>query len=396
MSSTRQLFLKHVGQTSPEPLAIEISKAEGIYIYDKNGKDYIDLIAGVSVANLGHGHPVIVEAVKKQADQYMHTMVYGEFIESPQLKLAQLLASQLPEKLSSTYFVNSGSEAIEGAMKLAKRVTKRHEIISFTKAYHGSTQGAMSLMHDPYFTAAYRPLLPNVKHLTFNAEKDLEKITTSTAAVIVEPIQAEAGVYSPQNNFLKKLYQRCQEKACLLILDEIQTGFGRIGSLFAFQQMGIEPDILCMAKAMGAGMPLGGFSSSLDNMNHFTHNPVLGHITTFGGHPVSTAAGLAGLDFLLNNPSLIKTAIDKSDTFYKRLVGHKAVKEIRYQGLLMAIDLGAPEKLTEILPHLYNAGIHTDWFLFNDQSFRISPPLTITEKEIDIAIERIIFALDKI
>jgi len=396
MISTREIFLRNLGQTSSEPMGLVIKKAKGVRLIDAKNKDYIDLIAGVSVANLGHSNPVIMEAIKKQVDKYLHVMVYGEFIEEPQVQLAKLLSDVLPDSLSTTYLVNSGSEAVEGAMKLAKRYTGRFEIMSFKNAYHGSTHGAMSLMSDTYFTNAFRPLIPGIKYLNFNNITDLEKITKKTAAVFIEPIQGEAGIISPTNDFLKKLRQRCHQTGTLLVFDEIQTGFGRTGELFAFKKFDVTPDILLLAKALGAGMPIGAFCSSYEIMNSFISNPILGHITTFGGHPVSAAAAFSGLKYLLDHPSIIKEIPEKESLFIQRLSPLKVIKEIRHNGLFMAVDFKSSKILFKALPLLQDAGIHTDWFLFNDQSFRISPPLTITNDEVLEATKRITFALQKL
>lgn len=396
MISNREIFLRNIGQTSPEPMGLEIKQAKGVKLIDINDKDYIDLIAGVSVSNLGHSNPIILEAIKNQVDKYMHLMVYGEFIEEPQTQLANLLATILPESLSTSYFVNSGSEAVEGAMKLAKRYTGRHEIISCRNAYHGSTHGAMSLMSDQYFTNAFRPLVPGIKHINFNKEEDLSKISKRTAAVFIEPVQGEAGIISPTNDYLNKLRKRCNQTGALLIFDEIQTGFGRTGELFAFKKYKVVPDILLLAKALGAGMPIGAFCASNEIMNSFMRNPVLGHITTFGGHPVSAAAAFSGLDFLIKNPEIIDSVAEKESLFLSELSPLKIIKEIRHDGLFMAVDFKDSKILFKALPELQNSGIHTDWFLFNDQSFRISPPLTITLDEILETTRRITFALQNL
>jgi len=389
MASLKQLFYDHQGRTSDAPIGIEIVNSEGIYLYDKNGKDYIDLVSGVSVSNLGHKHPEILKATKAQLDKYSHLMVYGEFIQEPQVKYAELLANNIPDPLSVTYFVNSGSEAIEGALKLAKRYTGRSEIIAFKNAYHGSTHGAMSVMGSEFFNTAYRPLLPDISFMEYNNEADLSKITERTACVLVEPIQGEGGIISPKNDFLKKLRKACDNTGTLLIFDEIQTGFGRTGSLFAFQKYDVVPDIFTIAKAMGGGMPIGGFVSSIEIMNTLTHNPILGHITTFGGHPVSAASALANLKVLLNEPELINTAEQKAQLFRNELNGIKAIKEIRSDGLYMAIDLGENYDLDSLMQEMYNQGIISDLFLFYEGAFRISPPLIITEKEILEACSRI-------
>ena len=389
MASLKQLFYDHQGRTSDAPIGIEIVNSEGIYLYDKEGKDYIDLVSGVSVSNLGHKHPVIIKAIKDQLDKYSHLMVYGEFIQEPQVRFAELLAQNIPDPLSSTYFVNSGSEAIEGALKLAKRYTGRSEILAFNNAYHGSTHGAMSVMGSEFFKTAYRPLLPNIGFLEFNNEDDLKKITSKTACVLVEPIQGEGGIISPKNDFLKKLRAACDKTNTLLIFDEIQTGFGRTGSLFAFQKYDVIPDIFTIAKAMGGGMPIGGFVSSNEIMNTLTNNPILGHITTFGGHPVSTAAALANLKILIDQPELINTTEKKAQLFRSELKDIKAIKEIRSDGLYMAIDLGKDYDIDKLMQEMYNQGIISDLFLFYEGAFRISPPLIITEDEILEACARI-------
>jgi len=331
MLTERQLFYNHVAQTSDSPIALEIEKAEGIYMYDNNGKKYIDLIAGVSVSNLGHRHPNVINAIKQQLDKYMHLMVYGEYIQTPQVEFAQLLVKQLPESLNNVYFVNSGSEANEGALKLAKRYTKRSEIIAFKNAYHGSTHGVLSVLGNEYFKQSFRPLVPGVKFIEFNNENDLSQITEKTACVIVEPVQAEAGIIVPENNYLQKLRQRCNQTGTLLIFDEIQTGFGRTGKLFAFQTYNVTPDIFTIAKGMGGGMPIGAFVANKKIMSAFKDNPVLGHITTFGGHPVSAAAAKANLETLLNE-NIIDNVNKKGELFRKLLV-HNKIKSIRGVGL---------------------------------------------------------------
>lgn len=380
MLTQRQLFLSHLAQTTTFPLMIEIEKAEGIYLYDTNGKKYADLISGISVSNLGHRHPKVVEAIKNQLDKYMHLMVYGEYIQLPQVKLASLLALHLPAHLSCTYFVSSGAEAIDGAMKLAKRFTGRSEIISFANGYHGSTQGALSIMGNEIFKNAYRPLLPDMRTIEFNNEQQLSFITSNTAAVFVEPIQGEAGVILPEKDYLKKLRQRCNETATLLVADEIQCGFGRTGTLFAFQQYDFVPDILCLAKAMGGGMPIGAFISSKEIMNTLTENPMLGHITTFGGHPVCCASGYATLKVLLEENILQQVA--EKEKLFKLLLKHPRIKEVRGKGLLMAVQFDSFESNKKIIDACIERGVITDWFLFNDSAMRIAPPLIITEQEI--------------
>ncbi len=390
----RQLFLNHVAQTSDMPLMLEIQRGEGIYLYDKENKPYLDLISGISVSNLGHCHPEVVEAVQSQVGKYMHTMVYGEFVMSPQVELASLLADNLPSNLNSVYFVNSGSEATEGAMKLAKRFTGKREIISCKKAYHGSTQGAASLMSDDYFTQAFRPLLPDIRHIEFNNENDLQSISEKTACVIMETVQAEWGVRGPENDYLKKVRKRCDETGTLLILDEIQVGFGRTGSLFAFEQYGIVPDILLLAKGMGGGMPIGAFVSSKEIMSAFMDNPFLGHITTFGGHPVTCAAALATLKVMLRE-NYISDVRRKSELFKKHLK-HPAIKQIRSTGLIMAIEIGNFDFVLAIIHEALSNGIIVDWFLFNNESIRIAPPLIITDEEIEKACSILIAAINKV
>ncbi len=388
MLTQRQLFFNHVAQTSETPLALEIDKAEGIYLTDINGKQYIDLISGISVSNVGHRHPKVIDAVKKQLDKYMHLMVYGEYIQSPQVVLATLLSTLLPTNLNSIYFVNSGSEAIEGAMKLAKRYTGRTEIISFTNAYHGSTQGSLSIMGNEEFKNAFRPLLPDTKQIRFNNSEDLNLITSHTACVVVETIQGEAGAITPQNDFLKQLRARCTDTGTLLIADEIQCGFGRTGKLFAFEHYNFVPDILCIAKGMGGGMPIGAFVSSNQIMYTLTNNPWLGHITTFGGHPVCCAAALATLTVLLEE-NLIEQ-VEQKEKLFRSLLVHPKIKTINGKGLLLALEFESYEQNKMIIDNCILNGVIVDWFLFNAHSMRIAPPLTITENEIKIACDVIL------
>ena len=392
--NNRQLFLNHLAQTSPAPLALEIVRSEGVYLYDTDDKKYLDVIAGISVSVLGHRHPVVVNAIKNQVDLYMHTLVYGEFVLSPQIKLVSLLTSLLPENLSSVYLVNSGSEATEGAMKLAKKYTGRSEIISAKFAYHGSTQGAASLMFPTTFTEAFFPLLPHINHIDFNCLSCLDRITNKTAAVILETVQAEFGVRLPHGDFLKQVADRCKSTGTLLILDEIQTGMGRTGSLFAFSQYGVIPDILLLAKGLGGGMPIGAFISSKEIMSGLSENPVLGHITTFGGHPVSSAAAFATLQFLIDS-DLISLVQAKSDRFISNLK-HTFIKEIRHAGLLMALDLDNAVLVRKVIHLAIEKGLITDWFLFNDRSLRIAPPLTITYEEIDEACSILMECLNEV
>ena len=381
----RKQFLQHVAQTSPSPMLVEVERAEGSCFYTPEGKRYFDLVAGVSVSNVGHCNPVVVEAVQQQAARYMHVMVYGELVETPQVEYARRIAELLPAPLESVYFLNSGAEAVEGALKLAKRYTGRTELISFRRAYHGSTHGAMSMMGTPEgeeWKAAFRPLLPDVQSLEFNDFEQLARITTRTAAVLVEPVQGEAGVRLPREGFLEALRKRCDEVGALLIFDEIQTGFGRTGEMFACVKYGVTPDIVCLAKALGGGMPLGAFVSSSEIMSTLSHSPVLGHITTFGGHPVCCAAGLAALNYIEAN-DLHHKAEEKGAMFERGLADHPQVREIRRGGLLLAVELGASEKLYKLMKLFKEAGVMSDWFLYCDTAFRISPPLTISEAEIE-------------
>ncbi len=392
MITNRQLFKNYLAQTSEEPISLEIVKAQGVYMYDNEGNKYADLIAGVSVSNVGHSHPKVVEAVKKQAEDYMHLMVYGEYIQSPQVKLAEALVKLLPENMESCYFVNSGSEANEGALKLAKRYTGRSKIISFNNAYHGGTHGALSVMGGEYFKTAYRPLLPGVSFINFNSEAELSEINEEVACVIVEPIQGEAGIILPENDYLKKLKARCQEVGALLIFDEVQTAFGRTGKMFAFENYDVQPDIITFAKGLGGGMPIGAFVSSKEIMSKLTHNPVLGHITTFGGHPVSCAAALASLK-IIQNDKLIEEVISKGELFI-HLLKHPAFKSYRGIGLFLSIELESYEFLKAFLKTSIKQGVVFDWFLFEDKYFRISPPLNITEAEIKEICQNLLKAAD--
>lgn len=390
----RDSFFKHIGQTSPSPLAIRINRAKGIYLYSED-KRYIDLVSGVSVSNVGHSNPEIVAAVKEQAENYFHLMVYGEMIETPQVMHAELLTSILPQSLDCVYYLNSGSESVETALKLAKRITGRCKMISFINGYHGSTHGSLSMMGNERMKSAFRPLLPDVEHIRFNCEEDLEKITTEVACVLIEPVQGEAGVILPKNDFLSKLRKRCDDAGVMLIFDEVQTGFGRTGRMFAFERFGVVPDILVLAKALGGGMPLGAVVSSKKNLDAFTSNPMLGHITTFGGHPVSCSAALAALRILLRE-NWVKEVERKGEMFENLLKYHPKVKEIRRAGLLLAVDVGSAENVNAILPFLIEEGILSDYFLFHPTSFRIAPPLCIDEEEIVEASEAVIRALNRL
>ena len=379
----RRLFLQHVAQTSPAPLCIEIARAEGVYLYEPSGKRYLDLVGGVSVCNTGHRHPRVVQAIKDQVDRYLHVLVYGELIQSPQVRYASLLAANLPDSLDSVYFTNSGTEATEGAMKLAKRVTGRTEILAFKQSYHGSTQGALSIMGDEYWRNAYRPLLPGIHHAEYNGSEALEWITERTACVIAETVQAERGVYAPEAGWLQALRRRCDAIGALLVLDEIQAGFGRTGTLWGFTPYGIVPDILLLGKALGGGMPLGAFIADRKIMQTLTGDPVLGHITTFGGHPVSCAAGLAAMQVLLEEGWIEKVA--QKEALFRRLLLHPAIREVRSCGLLIAVEFDSYEQNKQVIDGCIAKGLLTDWFLFAPQCLRIAPPLTITEQEIAAA-----------
>lgn len=387
MSTNRQLFLKHVAQTSPAPLGLEIVKAEGSYMWDRSGKRYLDMIGGISVCNTGHRHPAVVQAIKDQADQYLHLMVYGELVESPQVDYATCLVSHLPPTLDSVYFTNSGSEATEGAMKLAKRVTGRTGILAFRDSYHGSTQGALSVMGDEYWRNAFRPLLPGVDHEEYGNFEALDRINTETAMVIAETVQAEKGVNKPSVAWMRALREKCTETGALLILDEIQAGFGRTGTLWAFEQYGIVPDILLLGKALGGGMPLGAFVASADKMGLFMRDPVLGHITTFGGHPVSCAAGLASMKILLED-DVIRRVKEKSALVHKHL-RHKRILEVRSAGMLISVVFSSFEENKMVIDRCIEKGVFTDWFLFAPQCMRIAPSLLISDAELIEACETI-------
>lgn len=394
MVSDRQLFLRHLAQTSEHSLQFEIRKAEGIYFFDTSGKSYIDLVSGVSVSNLGHRHPAIIDAIGKQTNSYLHTMVYGEFVQSPQVEYARWITEHLPRSLDNVYFVNSGSEAIEGAMKLAKRYTGRPEFRAFRHSYHGSTHGAMSIFGDDAARSGFLPLLPGIKHLRFNCEEDLKMIDGRTAAVIVEPIQAEAGIIEPRENFLKKLRKRCDEYGALLILDEIQTGMGRTGKLFAFEHYGVVPDILCLAKSFGGGMPLGAFISPREIMRKLTFDPPLGHITTFGGHPVSCAAGLAAQKWV-EEKNLVNHSVKMGER-YRTGLTHPFIRNIRGKGLFLAVVLDEGIDAGRFIALAFNNGLVIDQFLFSEDAFRIAPPLIINETEVDLSVRRILDTLDQL
>jgi acetylornithine/succinyldiaminopimelate/putrescine aminotransferase len=388
----RDKFFRFVGQTSPEPMALEIQGGEGCWLYDVSGKAYLDLISGISVSSLGHGNPAVKAAIHRQTDLHLHTLVYGEHIQAPQVQLAEALAGTLKNTgIDQFFFVNSGSEAIEGAMKLAKRYTGRFELIACRKAYHGSSHGALSLSDDENRKQAFRPLLPGIGFMNFGSIEDLSLITEKTAAVFIETVQGEAGVRCASAAYFQALRKRCDETGTLLILDEIQAGFGRTGTFWAFEQYGIVPDVLVMAKAMGGGLPLGAFAASAEIMQCLTHNPVLGHISTYGGHPLSCAASLAALEFM-HTTGLVQE-VKKKETLFRQKLQHPQILEVRSAGLLMAGELGSFDKVLAVIKICLEKGLITDWFLNCDTALRIAPPLIISEEEIDKACGMILEAL---
>jgi acetylornithine/N-succinyldiaminopimelate aminotransferase len=394
MLSHKQLFLLNTAQTSDFPRLLEIEKAEGCYLYDVSGKKYLDLVSGFAVSNLGHRNLNVVKAIKDQVDKYLHVTVYGEYIQAPQVLFAQKLASVLPKNLSSVYFTNSGAEATEGALKLAKKYTNRSHIVAFHNSYHGSTHGALSVMGNEEFKQAYRPLLPDISFININAYAELETITNQTAAVIFETIQGEAGVRVPEKEYLKTLSKKCNETGTLLIFDEIQTGFGRTGKMFGFENFEVIPDILLLAKGMGGGMPIGAFISSKKIMDVLKDNPILGHITTFGGHPVSCAAGLATLNTILEENLFVD--VYEKEQLFRSLLMHPKIKEIRGMGLMLSIQLDSFSQVEAISKICVENGVIIDWFLHCDTAMRIAPPLIITKEEIQFACEVILNAISSI
>ncbi len=378
--TNRRLFLEHVAQTSPAPMAIEIVGAEGSYLQGVDGKQYLDLIGGISVCNIGHKNPAVVNAVKEQAEAYLHVMVYGEVVQSPQVKYAGLLVSQLPAHLDCVYFTNSGAEATEGALKLARRVTGRPDIVCCNRAYHGNTLGALSVMGDEYWRNAFRPLLPGVGHYDYNSQALIDAVGENTACVIMETIQGEAGVIAPDKNWLAALRKKCTDTGTLLIFDEIQCGFGRTGKMWGFQHYDVEPDILLLGKALGGGMPLGAFVSAHQMMAALTCNPVLGHITTFGGHPLCCAAGMAAMNVLMKDS--IVDQVQEKEALFHSLLKHPAIRSVRSKGLLMAVELDTAESVSRVLKSCLDKGLFSDWFLFAPECIRIAPPLTISEEDI--------------
>ena len=393
-NEAQKAFYLHQAQTTPFPLGIEVERAEGIYLYTPDGKRYIDFISGISVSNIGHSHPKVVQAVKDQVDKHMHVMVYGEYLQSAQYKLAKKLAAILPDPLSSSYFVNSGTEAIEGSMKLAKRATGRTELIAFKGAYHGNTQGSLSISSNEYKKSAFRPLLPDIRFLSFNDINELSQITTKTAGVIIEPVQGDAGVRIPSKAFMQSLRKRCTETGTLLIFDEIQSGFGRSGKWFAFEHFNVVPDILAIAKAFGGGMPIGAFIASFEHMKLLSHDPMLGHITTFGGHPVNCAAALANIE-VLENENII-AEVEKKGAYIEKLLEHPLVKEIRRIGMFFAIEMDHFETVNKVVRKNIEKGLISYWFLSTDYAFRIAPPLNITYEEIDCACSIIKESMDEV
>ena len=391
--TNRQLFFQHLAQTSDKPIGIEVASAKGVHIYDVNGKIFIDLIAGFSVCNIGHSHPAVIKAIQAQVEQYMHVIVYGEFIQSPQVQYAKALTQLLPENLQSVYFTNSGAEAVEGAMKLAKRVTQRTKIVAFEGAYHGSTQGALSVMGDEYFRNAFRPLLPDVLHLRYNNIEDIDLIDNTVACVIVEFVQAESGITPANVAWLKALRKKCDDLCALLIVDEIQSGFGRTGNLFAFEGYGVVPDVLLLGKALGGGLPLGAFISDNKMMGTLTENPVLGHITTFGGNPVSCAAGFAALNVLIESNWI--QAIKEKEAFLLAQLKHPAILHRNHKGLWMSLQFESAALTKSIAANCVANGIITDWFLFAEDRIRIAPPLCITMEELMVAVQKILLSIDQ-
>lgn len=391
--SNRQLFLQHIAQTSKEPLLLEIEKANGSLLFTPDGKKLIDLIGGISVSNIGHSHPKVVEAVQQQAAKHMHIMVYGEVVQSPQVNYAKQLCKFLPPNLNSIFFTNSGAEATEGALKLAKRFTGRTKIIYCKNAYHGSTHGALSVMGDEYFKRNFRPLLPDVNMINYGNLNDLKNIDSQTAAIIIETIQGESGVTVPTKEYMQQLRQKCTEVGALLILDEVQAGMGRTGKMFAFEHFDIQPDILTLAKAFGGGMPLGAFIANKSVTDSLTENPILGHITTFGGHPVSCAAGNAALNILIEENLL--AVVEEKGLLFEKLLQHKKIKSISRKGLMMAVKFSSFEENKKIIDLAIANGVFTDWFLFAPESLRIVPPLNIPNNLIEKACSILLDCINK-
>lgn len=392
--SNKELFLQHVAQTSSAPIGLEITKAKGIHLWDTSEKKYVDLISGFSVCNIGHSHPTVVKAVQEQAAEYMHLIVYGEFIESPQVQYAKLLTDHLPASLNCVYFTNSGAEATEGAMKLAKRITGRSKMIAFHNAYHGSTQGALSIMGGEYWRNAFRPLLPDILHFNYDDDAVLESIDSSVACVILETVQAESGITVPRKEWLQAIRKKCNEHCVLLVFDEIQTGFGRTGTLWAFEQFDVVPDVLLLGKALGGGMPLGAFIADKKLMSTLTYDPVLGHITTFGGHPVSCAAGKAAFEILLSGDLIATTK--KKEYILQEQLKHPAILSKSSHGLWMSLQFKDDVTNQAIVHQCVRNGLITDWFLFAPDRLRIAPPLIISEDELSAVCAMIIKSIDEV
>lgn len=392
MMNNRELFYRFLGQTSSFPLGVEIERAEGVYMFGPDGKSYLDLISGISVSSIGHRHPRVVQAIRDQADRYLHLMVYGELVQSPQVRLAELLVKHLPEPLDNVFLVNSGSEAVEGALKLAKRYTGRTEIISFRNAYHGSTQGSLSVMGNERMKKAFRPLIPDVSILEYNDIQALEQVSSRTACVIAETIQGEAGAIVPSEAFMKALRKRCDETGALLILDEIQAGLGRTGTLWAFEHFGVVPDILLLAKALGGGMPIGAFIAPSGIMQALTHSPVLGHITTFGGNAVCAAAALANAEVITQER--LWDGVSEKEKLLRDRLKHPAINNIRGKGLMLALEFDSFEQNKKVIDRCLELGVLTDWFLFADHCLRIAPPLIITPAQINDACDVLLKALE--
>ena len=393
MASERNLFLTYLAQTSASPLLLEIERAEGVNLYGPNGEKYIDLISGIGVSNVGHRHPEVLKAINAQLDKYLHVMVYGEVVQSPQVRLAEALVKTLPAGLNNVYLVNSGSEAVEGAIKLAKRYTRRPEIISCLNAYHGSTAGALSAGGSEALKQAFRPLLPGFRHIPFGDPQFITEITEQTAAVLIETVQGEAGVRTADADYFKELRRRCNQTGTLLIADEIQCGMGRTGTLWAFEQFGFVPDILVSAKGLGGGMPIGAFIANKEVMQCLTESPVLGHITTFGGHPVSAAAALATLQ-IIQSGNLLQELAPKAACFAE-LLQHPEIIELRRCGFLMALQFQSFKRIQAIIAAALRMGLLTDWFLFCDDALRIAPPLTISYPEIEEACTILLSAIEE-
>jgi len=389
----RELFLRYVAQTSDAPLAFEVESAKGVWLYGPGGKKTMDVISGIAVSNIGHSHPEVIKAVHEQVDRYMHLMVYGEVVQAPQVQLAALLSSHLPAGLDNVYFVNSGSEAVEGALKLAKRYTGRYEIVSFKNAYHGSTQGALSIIGDECMKNNFRPLIPGGKTIAYNDIASLNEITENTACVIIESVQGEGGAIVPDVAYMKALRERCNETGAMLIMDEIQAGCGRTGKLWAFEHFGIVPDILLLAKALGGGMPLGAFIASKEIMLCLTHHPVLGHITTFGGHPVCCAAALANLNVIIREKLWEQAAI--KEQWFRDALKHPEIKSISGIGLMLAVKLSDEKRAQQVIARCLEKGLFTDWFLFAPDCLRLAPALNISREEVEQACSIILEALNE-